>query len=145
MTAIPLPYLPPVTPPTIAWDVVLTIANVVVSVLAVKALSDSTKDKSDAKPDAAAEECGDTQENTSEEKAKEPKKRSPYRIGKRKVFKTRKEAYEAAKKAGKGREPRLDYNDPRAPHYHPDVPKGQGPMTPNQPSPHDHYYFPKGR
>jgi hypothetical protein len=76
---------------------------------------------------------------------KTPKGRDPNRIGKRIRFGSRKEAYEAAKKAGGGKEPRLDYNDPRGPHYHPDVPKTPGQMTPNQASPHDHYFFPKGK
>lgn len=69
MTAIPLPYLPPVSPPTIAWDAVLVIANVILAgVVAVKALEMSTKDKSDSKADSTTEECP-------EEKSKKSKRR----------------------------------------------------------------------
>jgi hypothetical protein len=64
--------------------------------------------------------------------------RSTRRIGLRKRFSSRKEAYESAKRAGNGAEPRLDYNDPRGPHYHPGVPQ-------NHPKAHDHYFFPKGK
>jgi len=60
MTAIPLPYLPPVSPPTIAWDAVLVVANVILAgVVAVKALEMSTEDKADSNPESTTEECPD--------------------------------------------------------------------------------------
>ena len=59
--------------------------------------------------------------------------RSPYRIGLRKRYNSKKSAYEAAKRVGKG-EPVLHYG--KKPHYHPGNGKGK-------PLNHDHYYFPK--
>jgi len=71
------------------------------------------------------------------------KPRNPNRIGKRVHCPSRKKAYEAAKKAGKGAEPILHYHGPHGPHYHPDVPMPSGKLKPHRPSPHDHYFFPK--
>jgi RHS repeat-associated protein len=64
------------------------------------------------------------------------KPRSPHPIGKRKYFSSKKQAYEAAKRAGKG-EPVLHYKGNK-PHYHP----GDGNGNPLN---HDHYNFPKGK
>jgi len=55
-------------------------------------------------------------------------------IGKRIKFPSRKKAYEAAKRAGKG-EPVLHGEGQHGPHYHPGDGKGK-------PLNHDHYYFP---
>jgi hypothetical protein len=71
--------------------------------------------------------------------------RIPYPPALRNRSSTRKEAYEKAKRAGGGQEPRHDPNghgDDRRPHFHPDVPNAQR-QTPHQPSFHDHYYYPK--
>ncbi|WKB35666.1 hypothetical protein QS257_19885 [Terrilactibacillus sp. S3-3] len=65
------------------------------------------------------------------------KVRSKDRIAKRKRFNTKKKAYEAAKRAGKGKVRHdRDSHGKKKPHYHPDV-KG--------PAKHDHYYYPKRR
>ena len=57
--------------------------------------------------------------------------------------KSRKEAYEAAKRAGKGKEPIKHSKDPgQQPHYHPNVQNSQR-TTPKSPSSHDHYYYPR--
>ena len=72
-------------------------------------------------------------------KSKERDVKLPAR---QKHYNTRKKAYEDAKKAGKGEEPRLDKNDPRGPHFHPNVPETYS-RTPKMPNSHDHYYFPK--
>ena len=70
--------------------------------------------------------------------------RSENPIAKRKHYSSKKEAREAAKRAGKGREPKHHPNDPHGPHYHPDVPMPKpGQQTPKSPSPHDHYFYPK--
>ena len=66
------------------------------------------------------------------------KERSKDKPAKRIKCKSRKEAYERAKKAGNGREPRHDPHSPYGPHYHPNVQKQK---TPKSPSPHDHYYY----
>ncbi|WP_123040478.1 DNRLRE domain-containing protein [Cohnella candidum] len=74
------------------------------------------------------------------------KERDPNPPAKRKNFSSKKDAYEAAKKAGNGREPRLDGpKDAKGPHYHPDVPVPKGPKTPKMNTPHDHYYFPRSQ
>lgn len=62
-------------------------------------------------------------------------------IGRRIKLPTKKEAYEGAKRAGGGREPRHDPAGSK-PHYHPDVPQPKD-WTPKAPNPHDHYYYPK--
>jgi hypothetical protein len=65
------------------------------------------------------------------------KARSPYPIGKRYTFNTKKEAYEAANRAGPGK----PVNHPRGehgPHYHPGDSNGK-------PLNHDHYNYPKHR
>ena len=69
-------------------------------------------------------------------------KRPP--IAKRYRYKSKKDAREAAKKAGGGREPIHHPNGKNGPHYHPDVPFRRN-LTPNMPTPHDHYYYPKGK
>jgi hypothetical protein len=60
-------------------------------------------------------------------------------IAKRYQFKTRKKAFEAAKKAGKGKKP-ISHKDKNGEHFHPNVkmPKNN---TPKAVSPHDHYYY----
>ena len=67
--------------------------------------------------------------------ANEQKKRSEHPPAKRDHSNTRKGAYDKAKKAGNGKEPRgpEDHKNGHGPHYHPDK-KGHE---------HDHYYFPK--
>ena len=62
--------------------------------------------------------------------------RSPYPIGKRKYFNTRKEAKEAARRAGGGNEPVNHPDGEHGPHFHPGNGKGK-------PLNHDHYYYPK--
>jgi hypothetical protein len=62
-------------------------------------------------------------------------------IGRRIFCKSKKEARERAKHAGKGEPPIQHQDGEYGPHYHPDVPGG--PWTPNAPNPHDHYYFPR--
>lgn len=87
MTAIPLPYLPPVSPPTIAWDAVLLIANAVVAAVAIVAMSEATKDETDSKPDADSEECasGDCDDSNpaSDTKRRPPVKGKEFRGGKK--------------------------------------------------------------
>ena len=68
------------------------------------------------------------------------KQRSDKPIGRRKKYKTKKEAKEAAKKAGKGAEPIHHPDGSHGPHYHPNV-KASPKITPNMPRPHDHYYY----
>ena len=73
------------------------------------------------------------------------KRRNGNLASARKRFSSRKEAYEAAKHAGHGKEPRLDPpSDNRPPHYHPTVDKTvrYAKKTVNT---HDHYYFPKSQ
>ena len=77
------------------------------------------------------------------------KERVKERIGKRKRYNTRKKAKEAAQRAGRGKIRHDPHGHPpktNKPHYHPDVPKvNPSRQTPHMPSPHDHYYYPKGR
>lgn len=66
-------------------------------------------------------------------------------IGRRNTYNTRKKAYEAAKKAGRGKEPRHDPNghdNDNRPHFHPNVPNRYR-KTPKGPSSHDHYFYPR--
>ena len=57
--------------------------------------------------------------------------------------KSKKNAYEAAKRAGKGKEPIHHPNSPgQAPHYHPNVKEVQR-VTPKGACKHDHYYYPR--
>ena len=72
----------------------------------------------------------------------EDSKRSTERTAKRKHYSSRKKAKEAAKKAGKGKEPIEHYHDQYGPHFHPDVPEAHS-KTPKEPCYHDHYYYPK--
>lgn len=78
-----------------------------------------------------------------EKNAKSNRSKNPP--ARRVEHKSRKEAYERAKRDGRGREPRHDPNghdgDSR-PHYHPDVPHSQR-TTPKIPSSHDHHYYPR--
>ena len=67
-----------------------------------------------------------------------PKARNENPIARRKKFGSKKAAYEAAKRAGKGKKP-IHHNKPM-PHYHPNVPMPKN-RTPNAPTPHDHYYY----
>ena len=69
---------------------------------------------------------------------------SPYPPAKRDHSTTKKDAYEKAKQAGNGNEPIHHPNEEQDPHYHPDVQMPKN-TTPHSPSPHDHYYYPKGR
>lgn len=72
--------------------------------------------------------------STTKQRIKNPPER-------RKRFKSRKEAYQKAKRAGKGKEPIKHTNDQgQDPHYHPDVKNSQR-TTPKSPSFHDHYYY----
>ena len=66
--------------------------------------------------------------------------RSDKPIGRRKKYKTKKEAKEAAKKAGKGNEPIHHPNGSHGPHYHPNI-KLPSKLTPKMPRPYDHYYY----
>ena len=92
--------------------------------------------------DAAVDEAKSKTKNNKKKKENEKKKeRSKSKPAKRIYCNSRKEAYERAKKAGNGREPKLHYNDKHGPHYHPDVPDGYS-QTPHQSSFHDHYFFP---
>ena len=81
-----------------------------------------------------------------DEDKEEKKERSPYRPAKRKRFNTKKKAKEAAQRAGRGKKP---INHPhghqkiKAPHFHPDAPLPTLDSPPGQPSPHDHYYYPR--
>ncbi|QKI81650.1 DNRLRE domain-containing protein [Kroppenstedtia eburnea] len=72
------------------------------------------------------------------------KKRSSRPPAKRYYFKSKKAAYEAAKRAGKGKRPIHHPHDKHGPHYHPNVPAPKH-YTPKKPDPHDHYFYPKGR
>jgi len=74
----------------------------------------------------------------------EKKERSPYPPAKRKKYPSKKEAREAAQRAGKGKKPIHHPDGSHGPHYHPDVPKPKG-WTPKSPNPHDHYNYPKGQ
>ena len=56
------------------------------------------------------------------------------------VFNTRKEAEEAARRAGNGKEPRHDPNGKYGPHFHPSV-RNEYSKTPYGASKHDHYYY----
>ena len=69
------------------------------------------------------------------------KPRSKSRPARRIRCKSKKEAYERAKRAGKGKEPKHHPNDPHGPHYHPDVQNSQR-STPKGPCSHDHYFYP---
>ena len=66
--------------------------------------------------------------------------RSKNPIAKRYRYNTRKEAYEAAKRAGKGAEPIHHEDGEFGPHFHPDV-RMPAEQTPHAPNPHDHYYY----
>jgi len=69
--------------------------------------------------------------------------RSPYPPARRHQFSSKKAAYEAAKRAGGGREPIHHAHGEHGPHYHPDVPTPKpSQSTPHMPNPHDHYYYP---
>jgi hypothetical protein len=68
------------------------------------------------------------------------KQRSESPPAKRVTCKSKKDAYQKAKRAGKGKEPRHDYNDPKGPHYHPNVPNKQR-ITPKGACSHDHYFY----
>ena len=69
------------------------------------------------------------------------KPRSKSRPARRIRCKSKKEAYERAKRAGKGAEPEHHPNDPHGPHYHPNVKNSQR-TTPKGPCSHDHYFYP---
>ena len=72
---------------------------------------------------------------------KTPKSRSEFRIGKRIVCNTRKQAFEKAKRASEpGEKPEL--HGGLRPHYHPTI-NNNTLKTPKAISFHDHYYFPK--
>jgi hypothetical protein len=58
-------------------------------------------------------------------------------IGKRDYSPRRKQAYEKAKRAGDGGEPKLDPDTGNGPHYHP--------TRNGKQFNHDHYYFPKNQ
>ncbi len=69
--------------------------------------------------------------------------RSPYPRGKRNKSKSKKDAREKSKKAGKGKDPIHHPDGEHGPHYHPDVPMPKpDQITPKRPNPHDHYYYP---
>jgi RHS repeat-associated protein len=85
------------------------------------------------------------QEVTPPESAAEPKPRSQKPPAKRYRYDTRKEAEESARRVGKGNPPRHDPNDPKGPHFHPDVPPTKPGDPVGRPDPHDHYFYPKGR
>lgn len=70
------------------------------------------------------------------------KSRSPHPPAKRNYYSSKKEAKEAAKKAGGKKEPIHHPDGKHGPHYHPDVPNNNTP-TPKAPNSHDHYYYPK--
>ena len=67
--------------------------------------------------------------------------RSSNSPAKRKRYPSKKDAREAAQRAGKGKEPIHHPDGEHGPHYHPDVPMPKQP-TPKMPNPHDHYYYP---
>ena len=66
--------------------------------------------------------------------------RSKNRIGRRKRYNSKKKAREAAKRAGRGKEPIHHPHGEHGPHYHPNVDMPTNP-TPKSPLPHDHYYY----
>jgi RHS repeat-associated protein len=68
------------------------------------------------------------------------KERSKNPPAKRHKFKSKKDAYEAAKHAGRGKEPIHHPQGEHGPHYHPNVPMPKN-STPKAPNPHDHYYY----
>ena len=68
--------------------------------------------------------------------------RSKHRIARRRKYNSRKRAYEAAKRAGKGREPIHHKRPGERPHYHPNVNNPYS-KTPKQPNFHDHYFYPR--
>ena len=84
---------------------------------------------------------GGKDKDKSGDKENQRSKNPPAR---RNRYSSRKEAYEAAKRAGGGKEPRHDLEDPKHPHYHPDVKNPQR-TTPKEPCSHDHYYYPKNK
>ncbi|MDC0358967.1 RHS repeat-associated core domain-containing protein [Oligoflexia bacterium] len=72
------------------------------------------------------------------------KARSSLGPARRFDFSSRKKAYEAAKKAGKGKKPIHEPHGEHGPHFHPDVPELKpGEATPKKPGRHDHYNYPK--
>jgi len=74
------------------------------------------------------------------------KERSEYPPAKRRQFDSKKDAREAAKRAGGGKEPIHHPHGKHGPHYHPDVPMPKpDKVTPKMPNPHDHYYYPKSK
>ena len=78
-------------------------------------------------------------QNTQEgSKTKGSKTRSPDPPGARKRYNTKKEAEQAARKAGDNRKPVNHPDDPHGPHFHPSNEKGK-------PLNHDHYFYPKNR
>ena len=79
-----------------------------------------------------------------EENVSFARERSKNPIAKRKRYSSKKEAYENAKKAGKGNKPIHHPDGDHGPHYHPDVPMPKN-QTPKAPNPHDHYFYPKGK
>ena len=66
-----------------------------------------------------ATQASDTPSSDTTAKQPKVKKRSKYRIGKRYRYPSKKGAYEAAKRAGKGAEP--THHTGKYPHYHPNV------------------------
>ena len=73
----------------------------------------------------------------------EERKSSP--IGRRNNYNSRKKAKEAAKKAGGGKDPinhPKGFHGNKKPHFHPNV-KNKFRLTPNAPSIHDHYFYPR--
>jgi RHS repeat-associated protein len=70
-----------------------------------------------------------------------------FPIARRVNLSSKKDAYEKAKRAGRGAEPILhpaDFHGNPTPHYHPDVSMPKE-WTPKGPNPHDHYNFPRGK
>ncbi|QUI24760.1 DNRLRE domain-containing protein [Vallitalea pronyensis] len=70
------------------------------------------------------------------------KVRSKNPPAKRNYSKSKKDAYQKAKKAGKGKEPIHHPHGNHGPHYHPDV-KTPKHWTPKAPNPHDHFNYPR--
>ena len=73
------------------------------------------------------------------------KGRSVKKPGLRKKYNSKKKAYEAAKKAGGGKEPIKHPKNSHGrndPHFHPRT-KNEYSKTPKMPSMHDHYYYPR--
>ena len=68
-----------------------------------------------------------------------------FRIADRIETKSKKEAYERAKRAGKGKEPihHPDGTNGKHGHYHPNVKQTQK-LTPKMPCSHDHYFYADG-